>query len=115
MRRTLVAVLRENGYAATGLPSASTALERLGQLRPRLVLLDMELPGMSGSEFLVRLRAMPSWAELPVLIVSGYGETCPPSPERPGLAVLAKPVDSARLLECVERMIGPAPAVESGC
>src|SRR6058998_83315 len=70
VRQVMVAVLVDAGYVAVGLPSAITALELLAEIRPQIVLLDMEMPGMNGREFLVRLRAMPRWAELPVLIVS---------------------------------------------
>jgi len=42
------------------------------------------------------------------MIVSGYGETSLPSPERPGIAVLAKPFDNTTLIDYVGRMVGPA-------
>jgi CheY-like chemotaxis protein len=108
VRQVMVAVLVDAGYVAVGLPSAITALERLAEIRPQMILLDMEMPGMNGREFLVRLRAIPRWAELPVLIVSGYGETSLPASERPGLAVLAKPFDNTTLIDFVGRMAGPA-------
>lgn len=106
--QVMVAVLADAGYNAIGLSSAVAALERLAEIKPHIVLLDMEMPGMNGREFLRRLRAMPRWAELPVLIVSGYGETCMPAADRPGIAVLAKPFDNSALIECVGRMLGPA-------
>jgi len=108
VRQVMVAVLVDAGYVAVGLPSAITALERLAEIRPQMILLDMEMPGMNGREFLTRLRAIPRWAELPVLIVSGYGETSLPSSERAGIAVLAKPFDNTALIDCVGRMAGPA-------
>src|SRR5262249_11968337 len=107
VRHVIVAVLDDAGYAAVGLPSAVTALERLTEINPAIILLDMEMPGMNGREFLLRLRAMPAWADLPVLIVSGYGETCLPSPERPAIAVLAKPFDNGTLIDCISRMLAP--------
>src|SRR5262249_57757377 len=101
VRQVMVAVLVDAGYVAVGLPSAITALERLAEIRPQMILLDMEMPGMNGREFLLRLRAIPRWAELPVLIVSGHAETSPPSSERPGIAVLAKPFDNTTLIDLV--------------
>jgi len=108
VRHVIVAVLADAGYAAVGLSSAVTALERLAEIKPEIIVLDMEMPGMNGREFLVRLRATPRWADLPVLIVSGYGETCLPSPERPAIAVLAKPFDNGTLIDCIGRMLAPA-------
>src|SRR5437016_14555131 len=90
VRQVMVAVLVDAGYVAVGLPSAVTALDRLAEIRPQIILLDMEMPGMNGREFLVRLRALPRWGQLPVLNVSGYGETAMPSPARPDSADLPK-------------------------
>lgn len=108
LRQILVAVLQDSGYATVGLGSAAMALERLAELKPRLILLDMQMPGMDGREFLIRLRANPAWSELPVLVVSGFGETMLPSVDRRALAVLEKPFDNATLLTFVQQMIGPA-------
>jgi len=108
VRQVILAILIDAGYGAVGLPSAAAALERLDEMVPDIILLDMEMPGMNGRQFLARLRGIPRWAELPVLIVSGYGETCLPSPDRPGIAVLAKPFDNTTLIECVTRMVRPA-------
>src|SRR5215470_130006 len=108
VRQVILAILIDAGYGAVGLPSAAAALERLDELTPDIIVLDMEMPGMNGRQFLTRLRAIPRWAKLPVLIVSGYGETCLPSADRPGIAVLAKPFDNTTLIECVTRMAGPA-------
>jgi two-component system response regulator FlrC len=114
LRQVVVAILEEAGYAASGVATAPAALARLPAWAPDMIVLDMELPGMNGREFLERLRAMPRWASTPVLIVSGYGESQPPSPERPTLAVLAKPFDPPVLLDAVARMIGPGRALEAG-
>jgi CheY-like chemotaxis protein len=111
LRRLLVDVLEDAGYEAHGFASAADALGHLPDLRPDLVLLDMHLPGMDGRQFLEHLRSCGRWGHLPVLIVSGFGETAPPSADRT-LAVLAKPFDNATLMAWVEQMLGrqPVPA-----
>jgi CheY-like chemotaxis protein len=114
LRQILTAVLQDYGYPTVGLASAALALERLHELKPRLVLLDMHMPGMDGREFLIRLRANPAWSDLPVLVISGFGETMLPSRDRRALAVLEKPFDNATLLSFVQQMIGPAGALAAG-
>ncbi len=47
-----------------------SGLERARQLRPDLMLLDMNLPGLSGTELLQRLRAEPALAAIPCVAVS---------------------------------------------
>jgi CheY-like chemotaxis protein len=47
-----------------------TALDRLAEQRPDVVLLDLNMPGMNGFELVSRLRTDPSLAELPVIVLT---------------------------------------------
>ncbi len=49
-------------------PDGTTALEKLKDLEPDIVTLDIEMPGMNGLETLTRLKAMKP--DLPVLVIS---------------------------------------------
>lgn len=51
-------------------PSAEIALELAQSLQPRLILMDINLPGISGLEALKILRALPGTQNIPVLAVS---------------------------------------------
>ncbi len=56
---------------------AETGIAALAQMRrepPDLLLLDMRMPGLSGSEVLSRLRAEPRLREVPVLVITGVDE-----------------------------------------
>jgi CheY-like chemotaxis protein len=55
------------GAAADG----RTGLDRAAQLHPDLVLLDLELPDISGEEVLAELRADPATSAIPVVVVTG--------------------------------------------
>lgn len=114
LRHVLVAILQDYGYPALGIGSAAVALERLPELRPLLILLDMHMPDMDGHEFLRHLRGNPLWAEVPVLIVSAFGQAVLPSTDRRTLAVLQKPFDHHTLIAYVEEMIGPAVTLRAG-
>ena len=46
------------------------AYAKAGPYRPRLVLLDLNLPGMSGIEFLRRIKGDASTCEIPVVVLS---------------------------------------------
>ena len=61
MRDIQVLLLKEAGYAATAMATAREALDRLTELAPDLILLDLSMPGMDGRQFLHRLRALPQW------------------------------------------------------
>jgi DNA-binding response OmpR family regulator len=60
--------LSEFGYTVTTAKSGSEALRRLTVESPDLILLDLMMPGMSGTELMVRLRDM--GIHVPIVIIS---------------------------------------------
>jgi PAS domain S-box-containing protein len=66
--RLLEAELAVKGLSSVWAPDAETADQLIGQMAARAVVLDLMLPGASGEEFLVRLRA--SQSDLPVVVVT---------------------------------------------
>ena len=104
MRDIQVILLEQAGYAATALATAREALDRLPELAPDLILLDLSMPGMDGRQFLRRLRAIPQWKALPVILTTGRS-----ADEVKGeydCEILSKPFSDAALLDRVRRMIG---------
>jgi CheY-like chemotaxis protein len=63
--------LEERGYATRKASSGAEGLVLLDQLRFDVVLLDVEMPSMSGYEVLQRIRLKWSAGELPVIMVTG--------------------------------------------
>lgn len=55
-------------YAAT---SAERALKFLEKIVPNLILLDIEMPGMSGYAMIQRLKSDYRWIEIPVIFLTG--------------------------------------------
>ena len=62
--------LTDKGYQVECARSGIDALRRAHSLQPDLVVLDLNLPGMSGLEFLARIRT--ERPELPVIIHTAY-------------------------------------------
>ncbi|MBI3192025.1 MAG: sigma-54-dependent Fis family transcriptional regulator, partial [Pedosphaera parvula] len=103
MRLSLQSVLQDEGYLIRSVESAEKGLEVLEQEEVFMVITDARLGGMSGYEYLKRLRAR--WPEVPVLMITAYAT--------PKLAVeaikagaidyLAKPFAPEELLLAVSR------------
>jgi CheY-like chemotaxis protein len=106
MRDIQVLILKEAGYTATALAGAREALDRLAELAPDLILLDLSMPGMDGRQFLRRLRALPQWNALPVILTTG--RTVEEVKIDSDCEVLSKPFSDAALLDRVRRLIGDA-------
>lgn len=61
---------RVEGFQIELAPSGEIAVESLRHARPDLVVLDLQLPKMSGIEVLKFLRAQPATATVPVIVFS---------------------------------------------
>lgn len=66
--------LREAGFQTEVAASGEAALLAAPRLHPGVVVLDVMLPGLSGTEICRQLRASPDLADVGILIVSARGE-----------------------------------------
>ena len=64
-------LLREFGFEPLTAASGNAAIDIARARRPALVLLDKQMPGMSGEEVIRALRDDEGLAQVPILIVSG--------------------------------------------
>jgi CheY-like chemotaxis protein len=78
IRYTVSRFLEERGFAVESATNGLEALEILERVRPHLIVTDMQMPKMSGSELITALKKNPETAEIPVIIVasraSGFDE-----------------------------------------
>lgn len=70
--RLLASVLLEELYDVAEYESGPEALAAFDAGVPDLILLDISLPGMDGTEVLARLRADPRFATLPVVALTAH-------------------------------------------
>ncbi len=105
-------------YEVASVLSGREALDQINVRAPDLVLLDLNMPGMSGFEVLARLRSQPATRDLSVVILTArdLSSADKETLERQAQAVFFK-ADTGRgpLLEKVRMLLGrapPAPARE---
>jgi len=76
-------------------------VEKIEELRPDLLFLDIEMPGLTGFEV---VRSIPAEVPLPLVIfTTGYDQHALAAFEVNALAYLLKPVEPDRLRQAVER------------
>lgn len=73
-RRIQSKILIEEGFSVVTAASSVEALSLLRTLRPILILIDIELPGMNGLEILKRLRSTAVFKNTPVIMLSGSNQ-----------------------------------------
>lgn len=104
-RSFLKEVLETDGYVVSEARDGRAALELLANaLDPALVILDLEMPVMTGPELVVAMRSHEQLARLPVLIVSGSGKSIVPV-GAPVVGFLPKPLELDAALAAVKSCI----------
>lgn len=64
------AALSREGYKIDVATDGAAGLDMISRLKPDLVLLDLMLPKVDGAEVLRRIRALPGFEHLPVIVTS---------------------------------------------
>jgi CheY-like chemotaxis protein len=91
-------LLEGEGYQVVCRESAAGLAALLRRWRPDVLLLDLGLPDRSGGAVLADLKADPTTAALPVVVVSGTPEALPRALAARAAAVLTKPIPMQTLL-----------------
>jgi CheY-like chemotaxis protein len=71
IRYTVCRFLEERGFAVTSATNGLEALQALERTKPDLIVTDMQMPKMSGSELITALKGKPETAKIPIIIVAG--------------------------------------------
>jgi len=95
------------GYRTIWAPDGWQALDALKREQPAMMLVDLFLPGMSGSELLRHVKASPTWSRVPRVIMTGTND--PMIGVREDAAVFYKPLDLDSLIEVVRRYCDRSP------
>lgn len=74
IRHVLDVLLTSRGHATLKADSGTVALALAAQQRPDLILLDVIMPDMDGYEVARQLRAAPSTARIPIIMVTARDE-----------------------------------------
>jgi two-component system, OmpR family, response regulator len=97
------AFLEAAGYRFLGVPSGAECIALVTRVKPRLIMLDIQMPDMDGIETCRRIRAIPDLRKIPIAFVT----VCKTANDvRAGMAAggndfIVKPFNRERLIERV--------------
>ena len=74
-------------------------IDKINEMQPDLIFLDVSMPGMTGFEMLKKLENIPH-----VIFVTAYDEFALKAFEVNALDYVLKPIDPARLAEAIEKL-----------
>jgi DNA-binding response OmpR family regulator len=101
-------ILSRDGWKVSVETDGLLAVSAVVQAQPDLLILDLMLPGKSGLEILIELRANPDTAALPVLMLTAKGQGRDrEAAERAGVsAFMTKPFDNSEMRAKVRDLLG---------
>lgn len=108
-RKIVRDLLSRSNYELVEAKDGEAALHALAQRRPDLILMDVQLPKMSGLEVTRRIKADPAFTQIPVIAITSFALS---GDDRLALeagcnAYIPKPFRPRDLLEMIRRFIGP--------
>ena len=105
--------LRSLGYRVSTAADGNAAVSQAEQSLPDLIVLDLELPGISGFEAARRLRQNPATHHIPLIAATGYSHQRQLTLAREAGfdRVVVKPVDLDSLVMEIERLLDDMVAV----
>ena len=101
----LEAILQEEGYETVTAFSAKEAFKLVEKHKPKLILLDLLMPEVSGFDFLKELKGNKSISSIPVIVVSAVGsrENIDICMQYGAADFISKPIDIALFLNKVKQ------------
>ena len=103
------ALLEDHGYEVVTAANGQEALEKVREVQPNLITLDLSMPEVSGLKFYREMREEGA-SNTPIIVISGVSKDMKtfistrkqvPPPD----GYLSKPVDQKEMLEMIDRLL----------
>jgi two-component system cell cycle response regulator DivK len=106
-RKIVRDLLRRTSYRLIEAPDGETGIEMALEQRPGLILMDVQLPKISGFEATRRLRAEPATRDTPIVAITSFALSGDEqrAKEAGASTYLAKPYSPFTLLEMIRKLL----------
>ena len=106
MRYTVCRFLEERGLTVECASDGAEAVELLANLHPDLIVTDLQMPKMTGSELITAVKNKPELSQVPIIVVAGRSSADEKSEKRANF-VIYKDVDiDSQLAKALDGLIG---------
>ena len=101
-------LLEAHGYATVGTRNGNHALDLARKHRPDLILMDIQLPEVSGLDVTRWIKNDPELASIPVVAVTAFAMKGDEERIRQGgcEAYLSKPISVGKFIETIRQFVG---------
>src|SRR5262245_53828847 len=96
--------LRANGYEVLTASNGADAIRVAKSARPDVIVMDLQLPGITGCDAAREIRAAPETMDIPLIAATGFSHDRQLAEARAAGfdRILIKPCDPPRLVEEIE-------------
>jgi CheY-like chemotaxis protein len=110
IRHTVCRFLEERGFAVESATNGQEALEALKRVRPDIIITDIQMPKMGGSELITAVKNSPALATIPIVIVAGKQSGFEHTETRANFTIF-KDIDiEDQLAKALQAVLGVKPA-----
>jgi CheY-like chemotaxis protein len=106
IRYTVCRSLEERGFAVESATNGVEALQILERVHPAVIVTDMQMAKMSGSELITALKRNPQTSNIPIIILAGRGSGFAEQEKRADFAIY-KDIDiQSQLEKALDAVVG---------
>jgi CheY-like chemotaxis protein len=106
IRHTVCRYLEERGFAVETAGNGQEALEALKRVHPDIIITDMQMPKMGGTEFITALKSNAQTANIPIVIVAGKHVESAKREKRADLKIFKDIEIEEQLANALETVLG---------
>ncbi len=105
-----LALKGKTDYAVLTSATGQTALDQLEVVTPDIVILDLMMPDMSGTEICRRIRAQTRLRSTPIAVLTGLSDTTAHAAVREAgaTAIWIKPLTPSELIARIKQLLNPS-------
>src|SRR4051812_6677054 len=108
IRHTVCRFLEDRGYTVESATNGLDALQILRGIRPDVLITDMMMPKMDGSQLITELKKNPDMSSIPIIVLAGRASAAGLPPEHRANATIWKDIDIVTQLEkALHDTLGP--------
>jgi CheY-like chemotaxis protein len=101
IRHTVCRFLEQRGFSVASAANGVEAMQILSNVLPDLIVTDLMMPKMTGSELITAVKANPRMSRIPVVVLAGRSSASEMKPEGRADYVIFKDID-------IEKQLGKA-------
>ena len=101
------AIFSMEGFTVITAENGSEGYKAAERERPDIIITDINMPKLDGTNMIKRLRAHPDFSNVPIVAVSAYGGRQGEEALKAGANLLMqKPVETDEIIETVKELLG---------